>query len=223
MQTKGGDEHEPKEEAGARAAGAGDGGDRGRGGSWAAPRAARLSGKSESRLRRLELTDLPPVVENGIHRHSIRKLFEYKVEHLSVTPQEQGFDGTIAAAAFELFDQGLGPADVVRSLRIDPRLARDLHREWADLRGSIVIGGQAMVELQQIWWLNDELDGEGELRSGEDLVRVLETHSTQACIGCKRRAARLCAWCFVYRNERTEDAAKEAIRAAEASADVSRR
>src|SRR5262245_47220125 len=45
--------------------------------------ASRVIGKSQSTLRRLEHADLPPVVENGVHRHSMRRLLEYKVEHLS--------------------------------------------------------------------------------------------------------------------------------------------
>ena len=151
--------------------------------------AARIIGMSESSLRRRERTNLPAVVENGVHRHSVRKLLEYKVEHLSVKPEEPGFDGTIAAAAFEQFDQGLGPADVVRALRVDPRLARDLHHEWADLRGAVVICGKAMVALQEIWWLRDE-DDECLVRNGDDLVKVLQEHKTHTCIGCRGRAFR---------------------------------
>jgi hypothetical protein len=38
-------------------------------------------------------------------------------------------DGDLAAAAFEHFDQGLGPADVVKLLRTEPSVARRLSAE----------------------------------------------------------------------------------------------
>jgi hypothetical protein len=177
--------------------------------------AARILGKSESTLRRLEQSALPPVVQNGVHRHSVRQLLAYKVEHVTVEASEERFDGAIAAAAFEQFDAGLGPADLVRALRLDPGLARDLHHEWADLRGTVVASGRAVVKLQEFWWaMEDEL----EIRTGDDLVRALEHISVTHCSGCKRRRARFCAGCLLQRHPRVVQAAEEAVQAAEAEA-----
>ncbi len=113
--------------------------------------AAGLVGLSIATLRRLERTVLRPVVDgSGVHRHSVKRLLDYKADRASSGADVDGREGALAAAAFEHFDSSLGPADVVKLLKVAPSVARELHREWADLGGGFVVSGEAAVEIERL-------------------------------------------------------------------------
>jgi hypothetical protein len=170
--------------------------------------AASLLGASVSTLRRLERTTLPPIVDaNGVHFHSVKRVLEYKIQHSKPKAATNEIDGTIAAAAFEQFDTGSGAADIVKQLRITPGLARALHREWADLRGSFVVGGVPAAKLER---LAANTDG-SEVKSGEDIVRLLGELEDNECAGCNRRIARFCLRCYTARPKTAERVAAAAI------------
>ena len=44
-------------------------------------------------------------------------------------------DGDLAAEVFAAFDQGVGPAEVVRDRRLPPATVKALHATWRDLHG----------------------------------------------------------------------------------------
>lgn len=158
--------------------------------------AARILEVSVSTLRRLERSALPPVVdENGVHLQSEERVLEYKLQRNRTTGSSRGLDGTLAAAAFEHFDRGSGAADVVKVLRLDPALARELLREWADLRGGFFVGATAASQLQRFAWSCDDPD----LKTGDDLVRLLAEMEKASCACCKRRTPRLCVQCYATR------------------------
>ncbi len=163
--------------------------------------AAEILGTSTSSVRRLEQTSLAPVVdERGVHLHSEKRVLELKIQRSHEKGSSDGFDGVLASAAFEMFDDGAGPVDVVRQLKIGPDVARDLYREWADLRGGFAVSGAAAAKLQRLAWTCDDLD----LRSGDDLVAFFEQFEKNECSCCERRTPRLCLHCYSARPARAQ-------------------
>jgi hypothetical protein len=154
---------------------------------------------------------LKAVVVNGVHRHSISALLEYRGQHRSKHVDE-GFDGNVAADAFTSFDQGLGPADVVRELRITPQAARTLHREWADLKASLVVGSESVAEIEKLAVACDE----GPIETGDDLARLLDILLATQCRVCQKRTATFCMNCYVHRPA----LARQLVRAAIARSDA---
>ncbi len=175
--------------------------------------AASLLGASVSTLRRRDQELRPIVDEDGIHRYSVRRITEYKLEHTQAKAKSSsaGVDGALAAAGFEHFDRGLGPADVVKLLRTEPSLARQLFQEWADLRGSFVVFGKAAVEIEKLAVACDD----GPVQSGEDLLRILEQIERLECACCTRRPW-LCMRCYVHRPPRAQKLAAAALAGSEA-------
>ncbi len=170
--------------------------------------AAGVVGVSVATLRRLERTVLRPVVDgSGVHRHSVKRLLDYKAERANAGADVDGREGALAAAAFEHFDRRLGPADVVKLLKVAPSVARELHREWADLGGRFVVSGEAAVKIERLAFNEDDAP----VRCGVDLLRLLERLDEPQCFGCKRRTPCFCLRCFVQRPPRAQQVAKEAI------------
>lgn len=134
--------------------------------------AAEILGTSVSTLRRLEQSVLPPFVdENGVHLKSEQRILEYKIQRTSARGGSHSIDGVLASAAFEQFDDGAGPIEVVKQFKVEPRLARDLHREWADMSGGFVVSGASAAKLRRLAWMSDD----NEIRSGDDLVALFAT------------------------------------------------
>lgn len=175
--------------------------------------AAEVLDTSVSTLRRLEQTVLPPVIDsNGVHLQSEQRLLEYKIQRTTVTGRSPGFDGIVASAAFEQFDRGAGPADLVKQLKVEPRVARDLHREWADLRGHFVVSGAAAAKLERLALMCDDI----QIRTGDDIVALLEQFEKTGCSCCSRRTARLCFSCYGARPRRANQLHAAAIAATQA-------
>lgn len=185
--------------------------------------AARFLGVSESTVRRLEHTELPPVVENGVHRHRLRRLREFGLRRAKggASLPTGGCGGEIAGEAFGLFDEGRGPAEVVRLLRVEPSVARELFREWADLHGTLAIGGVTLSKIERIADLFD-----GEPVTGEEaLLRVLDgiQNESSSCLCCSRAIPKFCARCCVHRYPGVARRAKDALSGAEARAEQMRK
>lgn len=176
--------------------------------------AAEVLGTSVSTLRRLEKTVLPPVIdENGVHLQSEQRVLEYKIQRTQVAGRSPGLlDGILASAAFELFDSGSGPVDVVKQFKVEPRVARDLHLEWANLRGSFVVNGAAAAKLERFAWTCDEL----QIKSGDDVVALIEQIERTECACCERRMPRLCFHCYSSRPARAQKLVATAFAAREA-------
>lgn len=184
--------------------------------------AARFLGVSESTVRRLEHTELPPVVENGVHRHSLRRLREFGLRRARCggnVPTGR-CDGEIAGEAFGLFEERRGPAEVVRLLRVEPSVARELFREWADLHGTLAIGGVALSKIER---LADLFDGEP-VTGEEALLRVLDgiQNESSNCLCCSRAIPKFCARCCVHRYPGVARRAKDVLAGAQARAEQMR-
>ena len=169
--------------------------------------AARIIGVSESTLRRLEATALRPIVANGVHRHSVQRLLEHKAERARAGAERGSGDGELAAAAFEYFDRGLGPSDVVKLLKVTPGVASRLWREWAELGGGFVVGGTAATKIEQLALNNDG----AAIRNGDDLLRLLAGLEDAHCSACTRRTRRFCLSCYVNRPHVAEQLAKKMV------------
>jgi hypothetical protein len=163
---------------------------------------ARMLGVSESSVRRLEKTVLPPVIMKGVSYQREQDVHDYLRRTRGAAESADDMDGATAAAAFELFDCELGPADVVRRLKLTPLAARTLHREWVDLRGGFVVGAEAAAKLERIPWLN----GEFPVKSGDELVAMLTECAPDACGLCKddKRPPQFCARCTIARRPAIE-------------------
>ena len=58
-------------------------------------------------------------------------------------------DGDVAAKAFQAFSDGLDPVAAVIALKIAPALIADLHRQWVELRGGLVLCAEARREIER--------------------------------------------------------------------------
>ena len=175
---------------------------------------ADILGTSVSTVRRLEGSTLRPIVgERGEHLFHEEHVRELVVQRTRVTSQgHDAYDGPTAAVAFELFDSGQGPVEVVKRMKLDPRAARALHREWVELRGGFFVGAEALAKLEGIAFLRDLLP----VTNGEELVRMLEACEVEQCASCKRRVPSFCGWCVIVRLPGVEKLAR-AERAAQAN------
>lgn len=173
---------------------------------------AAILGISVSSVRRLESNVLPAVVdESGTHLHSEKRVLAYKLQRAAAGVGSGGDAGVLASSAFECFDQGASPVDVVKELKVTPRAARDLLVEWADLRGGFVVSGAAAAKLQRLAWGCDEID----VKSGDDLVALLEQFEKTECASCHRRTPRLCLRCYSTRPPRAQSLLAAAVAASE--------
>ena len=97
-------------------------------------------------------------------------------------------------------------------MKLDPRAARALHREWVELRGGFFVGAEALAKLEGIAFLRDLVP----VTNGEELVRMLEACEVEQCASCKRRVPSFCGWCVIMRLPGVEKLAR-AERAAQAN------
>lgn len=154
---------------------------------------------SESTVRRLEKTVLRPVIIDRVCYQREQDVREYMRSSRASAGDTDATDGATASAAFEVFESGLGPADVVRRLKITPQAARVLHGEWADLRGGFVVGGRAAKKLERIRWLNAT-----PVTSGDDLVAILIANAPELCPICKKSSPQYCGRCAVTKRSAVE-------------------
>jgi hypothetical protein len=109
---------------------------------------ARRLGVSLTTLRRMEGKTLHPVTGPG----GVRFFDETEVEAVQVTYRrvrarsEQRLehdDGAAAAEAFELFDQGMHPIEVVKRMQVAPERVIALHGSWTRLKRTGAMTGVA--------------------------------------------------------------------------------
>jgi hypothetical protein len=177
--------------------------------------AVAILGTSVSTLRRLERSGvLPPVVDgNGVRLHSEQRILEYKIQCTSARDRSHSsFDGVLASAAFEQFDAGASTVEIVKQFKVEPHVARDLYREWADMSGGFVVSGGAAAKLQRLAWMSDDI----EVRSGDDLVALFEQMEKTVCSCCERRTPRLCYQCYAGRTPRAQKIVAAALASSEA-------
>lgn len=105
--------------------------------------AARLLGVSVSTLRRRDQELAPIVDESGAHLYEVARLENYRTTIRQTTTTRtsdaHGIDGELAKAAFDAFQAGTNPVDVVCEMAVHPDAVERLHTQWARLGGRVVI------------------------------------------------------------------------------------
>ncbi len=174
--------------------------------------AARLLGVSTATIRRMEGSTLEPVRgADGVHRFREEHVRELVIHRVSTTPGSPDvYDAEDAAIAFDLFDQGLHPVDVVKRTKLHPRSIVAMHREWVSMRGGYLVTGDVARQIASLTWLL----GSRPIFSGEDLLKCLTRSSPHACHACEQGTPELCADCAkkLSVNEATRRAAEVRLR-----------
>ena len=135
---------------------------------------------------------------------------ELRAHAAEETPET--YDAAMAAEAFEHFDQGVHPVDVVKRTRWDPRAVEAMHRQWVTMRGGYVVTAQQAKEIASLRWLV----GSWPICNGEQLVKNLRQSVPHGpCTRCGEDGAgalgEVCAECA-----RAMSASEAERRAAEA-------
>lgn len=159
--------------------------------------AAALYGCSDPTIRRFERDGSLEVVyvdARNVHWHSrnaVLALKEKRAAEAAGPAVEIG--GGIAADAFAAYDTGATPADVVKTLRVTPDVARRLQDQWADCAGGFVVGGHVRAKLLEMINGYDETNP---LATGEDLVRLLDQMEVPRCASGCQSWPKFCMACF---------------------------
>jgi hypothetical protein len=132
----------------------------------------------------------------------------YKASLLESAPPKTRADGELTAEAFTLFENGADAAKVAVELRTTADIARQLQRDWADLKGAIVVGGIIMQKIRDVVWSDDPIV------TGDDLLSAFKEIDYQECACCKR-VPKFCLYCFRDRPRQAREIAARAIAAAE--------
>ena len=159
--------------------------------------AAALYGCSDPTIRRFERDGSLPVVHvdaRNVHWHSQNAVLALKEKRAAAAagPAVE-IGGGVAADAFAAYDDGATAADVVKTLRIAPNLARQLQDEWADLAGGFFINGHVRAKLAEMINAYDETNP---VATGEDLLRLLDHIEVPRCASGCPSSARFCMACF---------------------------
>ena len=158
--------------------------------------AAQLLGVSKSTVRRMEGEQLKPVVGP----RNVRMFHEEQIRSLVVTRRAEFGSaqpsGELAADAFELFDAGVHPVDVVKKLRVEPAMIESLHQRWTAWRGMLVLSSLGALQLHEM--LFD--DGSAPQAKTEfELLALAQTWivetSIRHCEQCRSESAAFCRRC----------------------------
>ena len=156
--------------------------------------AAKVLGVDERTVRRMAQDGrLKPVAQPGgtlrFLAEEVREVTVHRRVANRVTVGEPE-DGELAAELFVLFDEGAGPVEAVKRLRVPPRVVSDVYRQWVELRGGIFVLEKSVQELCA------QLPIEAPLRDGEHLVKaILRAWPGDKCTECKREVPEVCVAC----------------------------
>lgn len=113
--------------------------------------AARMLQVSVSTLRRMDDRLEPFVDDQGVHHYDQRRIEAARATlKQTVTTKvhdPHGIDGEIAASAFDIFEQGRGAVDAVRELRAHPDAIERLFKQWARMKGRVVLDGDDLDQI----------------------------------------------------------------------------
>ena len=151
---------------------------------------ARRLGTSLSTVRRMEGEQLKPIIgPRGVHyfeETEIQAVF-VRVRRARM-PDNERADGTLAAAAFALFQRGADAVAVVKELREPPEKIETLLGHWKRLRGTVLLDAKSLTAIANA--LNaDALDDENALLSA---VAEFKKRNEPCCVLCERETA---CWC----------------------------
>lgn len=162
--------------------------------------AAKILGKGYNTVKRREGVDLHPVRDGqGVfwfREEEVRALARRLQQSEVVEDPAKHYDGATAARVFAMLDEGRGIADIIVALELHPAIARGIAREWADLRGALIVGGETLARFPTFPCMFFAEP----VRTEADLIEALETADAQHCDLCERNAPHFCLWCFVHRH-----------------------
>lgn len=173
-----------------------------------------MIGVSVPTLRRLEQRGelaCALVDQSGVHWHSVRRLLEYKsAMGRAVAVSEHGYDGEIAARAFDEFDRGVAAADLVKSMQLLPAVAQQLEQQWAEMRGRLILSARAIAKLQDL-----VMDGDDHRVTEETLLATIAHQTFLKCTTCRSKCPEFCIRCIHHSPERVRAVIKARVEAYE--------
>ena len=107
-------------------------------------------------------------------------------------PSELPSTGDIAARAFERFEQGIAPDEVLIELALPVDTVEYLWRTWARLRGAVLLSTDAVRTLRETLYSGRPI------ASGDDAIAALRRFSerpVKPCPRCKNEARQYCTAC----------------------------
>ena len=171
--------------------------------------AAKILGWGYNTVKRREGIDLHPVRDaQGVHwfrEEEVRALARRLQQSEVIEDPAKHYDGPTTARVFRMLDEGRGIADIIVALELHPAIARAIAREWADLRGALIVGGETLARFPTFPCMYFAEP----VRTEADLIEALETADAQHCDLCERNAPHFCLFCFVHRHRELVALAKE--------------
>jgi hypothetical protein len=154
---------------------------------------ARRLGLSLSTVRRMEGVQLKPIVgERGVRYFEETEIQTVlvRVRRTRVSVDERA-DGTLAAAAFTRFRDGVDVVAVVTELRESPEKIEALFEHWKRLRGTVLLDAKSVAALEGALGATDLID-ENALLSA---VAEFKKRTGQQCVLCEHEPAYWCRDC----------------------------
>ena len=154
---------------------------------------ARRLGTSLSTVRRMEGEQLKPIIgPRGVHYFEETEIQAVFVRvRRALMPDNERADGTLAAAAFALFQRGDDVVAVVKELREAPEKIEALLRRWKRLRGTILLDVKSLASIES------DLNADALADENALLCAVAEFKKCNAhcCVLCERETAYWCRSC----------------------------
>lgn len=172
--------------------------------------AAKLLGVSESTFRRrIENVKIMAIVEGNVHRFRESEVRRYAMEVRRAEVLEGGGDpdeelGELTAVIFELLDEGVHPADVVKRLRRPAKVVEEIHGQWVRMRGIVYVDGEQIAKIRALDWTGSRMP---EIRDGAGFVTQIQNlhgayeHDAKNCERCHAARAKVCVGCYRLRAE----------------------
>lgn len=154
---------------------------------------ARRLGLSLSTVRRMEGGELKPIIdERGVRYFEATEIQAVFVRVRRMRrPDNERADGTLAAAAFTLFQSGADVVAVVKELREAPERIEALFDHWKRLRGTIVLDAESLRALANHLNASTLTDEKSILSAVAEFKKQTELQ----CVLCERETAQFCRSC----------------------------
>ncbi len=154
---------------------------------------ARRLGLSLSTVRRMEGAQLHPIVnERGVRYFEATEIQAVFIRvRRSRKPESENADGTLAAAAFTLFQSGADVVAVVKELRESPQSIEALFEHWKRLRGTVLLDAESLRALANHLTVAALPDENAIVAAVAEFKKTTELQ----CILCEQGPARLCRNC----------------------------
>lgn len=160
--------------------------------------AARRLGVSTSSIRRMEGTDLQPIIGPDGVRYFAEEQVEAVYVRIRRTCNVQPSDdsGLVAARVFEHLNAGANPADIVKALRLEPHIVEQLVAQWLRLSRTLLLTSEQTREVQRALGADPVVDEASLLgaiaeykRASPDYCARCKTARAVHCMECSRKSA----------------------------------